>query len=353
MKTIVTISAVFLAIVFCAFVQQHFAPHPFKLVVPKGWPKPHPDVFAKNPLTEEGFQLGRKLFYDTRLSRDSNFACASCHQQFASFAHFEHDLSHGFNNGLTTRNAPVLVNLAWMRQMHWDGGINHLEVQPLAPITAPNEMAETIEGVLAKLMRDPQYPALFKAAFGEEKITSERMLRALAQFTGTIQSYNTKYDRVMAGKDTFTVSEKTGYDFFNSYCNSCHKAPLFTDNLYHNTGLPLKPRLKDAGRMQVTKLLSDTLKFKTPTLRNITVSAPYMHDGRFYGFGQVIDHYRNRIDTASPYIDPLLKKKIIISDQMKLDLISFLHTLRDDSLLLNPRFAPPTNGRDFKTDIHF
>lgn len=353
MKTIVTISAVFLAIAFCAFVQQHFAPHPFKLVVPRGWPKPYPEVFAKNPLTEEGFQLGRKLFYDTRLSRDSNFACASCHQQFASFAHFEHDLSHGFNNGFTTRNAPVLINLAWMRQMHWDGGINHLEVQPLAPITAPNEMAETIDGVMAKLRRDGEYPAMFKAAFGNETINSERMLRALAQFTGSIQSYNTKYDRVMTGKDSFTVSEKTGYDFFNIYCNSCHKAPLFTDNLFHNTGLPLKPRLKDAGRMQVTKMLSDTLKFKTPTLRNITVSAPYMHDGRFYGFGQVIDHYRNRIDTASPYIDPLLKKKIRISDQMKLDLISFLHTLRDDTLLKSTRYAPPPNGRDFKTDIHF
>ena len=153
--------------------------------VPEGFPAPVYN-FSSNPLTEEGFQLGRKLFYDGRLSKDGNFPCASCHQQVSAFANTDHDLSHGFNNQFTTRNAPPLFNLAWLKELQWDGGVKHIEVQPLAPITAPNEMAEDINTVLQKLKADSLYPKMFKSAFGDETITSQRMLQALTQFMADV-----------------------------------------------------------------------------------------------------------------------------------------------------------------------
>ena len=166
--------------------KEPFNPTYLNLAIPAGWPQPPADIFANNLLTEEGFQLGKKLFYDGRLSKDGNFPCASCHQQFAAFATYDHDFSHGFDNAFTTRNAPGTFNLAWMTKMHWDGGINHIEVQPLAPITAPNEMAEKIDSVLAKLRNVAEYKTMFKAAFGDEEINSQRMLKAMAQFMGSI-----------------------------------------------------------------------------------------------------------------------------------------------------------------------
>src|SRR5438105_1293891 len=153
--------------------------------IPPGFSEPQ-YKFAGNPLTKEGFELGRKLFYDGKLSKDGNFACASCHQQFAAFCTFDHDLSHGFNNTFTTRNAPALFNLAWMKEMQWDGAINHIEVQPLSPMTAPNEMGENLDSVLIKLKADTPYRRMFKAAFGSNLINSQRMLKALSQFVGTI-----------------------------------------------------------------------------------------------------------------------------------------------------------------------
>ena len=137
------------------------------------------------------------------LSKDGNFPCASCHQQFAAFANLDHDLSHGFNNRFTKRNAPALFNLAWMKEYHWDGGINHIEVQPLAPLTDTSEMAETIENVIKKISADTAYKRMFVAAFGDAAINSQRMLKALAQFTGSIQSYNSKYDKVKRGRGQF------------------------------------------------------------------------------------------------------------------------------------------------------
>ena len=209
---------------------------PLTIVVPPGFP-PITNAFSNNPITQEGFDLGRKLFYDGRLSRDGNFACASCHQQFAGFATFDHNLSHGFNNQFTTRNAPGLANLAWYKEFHWDGGIKSLEVQPLAPLTAPNEMAETVENVLLKLKQDEDYRKKFKAAFGTEDINSQLMLRALSQFMGMLISANSKYDQVKNGTASFTDGEQRGYLVFQQKCATCHKEPLFTDQSFRNTGI--------------------------------------------------------------------------------------------------------------------
>ncbi|MCU0387812.1 MAG: cytochrome-c peroxidase [Chitinophagaceae bacterium] len=190
-------------------------PTPVKFSIPQGWPAPV-YTFAENPLTEEGIALGKKLFYDGILSKDGNFPCASCHQQTSAFATFDHDLSHGFNGQFTTRNAQALQNLAWMKEFHHDGGINHLDVQPIAPITAPNEMAETLENVLKKLEADATYRSMFKAAFGQEKPSTASMTKALSQFMLTMVSSESKYDKVKRGEATFTLPESLGYE--NRYC---------------------------------------------------------------------------------------------------------------------------------------
>jgi cytochrome c peroxidase len=307
--------------------------------IPTGWPAPPTDIFANNRLTEEGFQLGKKLFYDGRLSKDGNFPCASCHQQFAAFATYDHDFSHGFDNSFTTRNAPGLFNLAWMTKLHWDGGINHIEVQPLAPITAQNEMAETIDNVLSKLRADTAYPKLFRSAFGNSDITSQRMLKALAQFMGTIVSADSKYDKVKRGEAGFTANEQNGYNLFKAKCETCHKEPLFTDNNFRNTGLAVNPFLNDFGRMRITNDRNDSLKFKVPSLRNVMLTFPYTHDGRIYSLGAVIDHYRTGIITTQPTLDPLLVNRIAITNIEKNDLIYFLNTLSDTTLTKAARFS--------------
>lgn len=310
---------------------------PLTLVTPAGWPAPQ-DIFKSNPLTKEGFDLGKKLFYDGRLSKDGNFPCGSCHQQFAAFSTFDHSLSHGFDNQFTTRNAPGLANMAWYKEFHWDGGINHLEVQPLAPITAPNEMAETIENVINKLKADDEYRKMFKAAFNSNEINSQMMLRALSQFMGMMVSSNSRYDKMKRGEATFTAAEQRGYVLFQSKCAACHQEPLFTDQSYRNTGIPLDPDLKDIGRMRITKLSQDSLKFKVPSLRNVMLTAPYGHDGRFFSVGQVLDHYRTGV-VNGPTTDPMLKNRISLDVFEKNDLIVFLRTLTDSSFIADKRFA--------------
>ncbi len=313
---------------------------PLKFVIPDGWPKPPTNIFSNNPLTEEGFQLGRKLFYDGRLSKDGNFACASCHQQFAAFATYDHDLSHGFHNQFTTRNAPPLFNLAWKRLYHWDGGINHIEVQALAPMTSANEMAENVDSVLLKLKKDTSYVRMFRSAFGSNLVNSQRMLKALAQFVGLMASSNSKYDKVKRGEEKFNSAEAHGYELFKANCATCHKEPLFTDNSFRNNGLALNDYLKDYGRMRITGDPADSLKFIVPSLRNVSVTFPYMHDGRLYSLYKVVDHYRKGIQ-QSPALDSSLRKPINITDADRDDIVYFLHTLKDTSFLKNQRFSQP------------
>jgi cytochrome c peroxidase len=310
-----------------------------KLDIPPGFPQPE-NIFSNNPLTREGFELGRKLFYDGRLSRDGNFPCASCHQQFAAFSTFDHALSHGIDDQFTTRNAPGLFNLAWYKELHWDGGINHLEVQPLAPISAPNEMGETMDNIIVKLNQDASYPQMFHAAFGNNTINSQRILKALAQFMGMMVSAGSKYDAVKNGKTTFTPAEESGYAIFRAKCETCHREPLFTDLSYRNTGLPVNTFLKDRGRMRITNASGDSLKFKVPSLRNVFLTAPYGHDGRFYSIGAVLDHYRTGVVDGLT-TDPLVRGGISISSQERYDLQQFLRTLTDTAFVKNPLFAQP------------
>jgi cytochrome c peroxidase len=318
-----------------------YNPTPLSVILPNGWPAPAINIFAGNAPTEEGFQLGRRLFYDGRLSRDGNFPCASCHQQFAAFATFDHQFSHGFDNTFTNRNAPGLFNLAWLRELHMDGGIPDFISQPASPITAINEMAETVDNVLRKLRADTMYHRLFTAAFGDTSITYQRLASALTQFVGTLLSNNSKYDQVQRGQRSFDPAEQAGLQVFRSKCATCHPEPLFTDLQYHNIGLALDPILNDPGRMLITGNASDSLKFRTPSLRNVVVTFPYMHDGRLFTLTQVVEHYRSGIITNQPTLSPSLRSRIPISNQERVDLIAFLQTLTDSVLLANPRFAQP------------
>jgi cytochrome c peroxidase len=317
--------------------KKMYTPTPIAFIIPKGFPARPANIFAKNKLTEEGFQLGKKLFYDARLSKDGEVSCASCHQQFAAFATYDHDLSHGVNNSFSNRNAPALINLAWMKEWHWDGGINHLENQPLFPLTAANEMGEKLDTVLIKIKADKDYSTLFLQAFGDANITTERMLKAITQFTGSLVSANSKYDQVKRGEATFIQPEEKGYEIFKANCNSCHKEPLFTDNSFRNNGFSLN-RFADVGRQAITLDKKDSLKFKVPTLRNIALTLPYMHDGRMQSLDKVINHYTN-IDTSTINLDTLLQRKILLSDKEKKQLTLFLYTLTDTSFTKNKRFA--------------
>src|SRR4051812_17015645 len=270
---------------------------PIQFVIPAGFPATEFN-FSANPLTKEGVELGRHLFYDGRLSKDGNFPCASCHQQFAAFATYDHPLSHGFDNQFTLRNAPGLFNMAWNKEMHWDGGITNIEVQPLAPMTAPNEMAETVSNVISKLQQDEEYKKMFTAAFGNDSINTQRMLYAITQFVTSLVSANSKYDKVKQGLASFSLTEQNGYTLFQAKCVSCHPEPLFTDHSFRNVGLPVDPYIRDYGRMRITNNRSDSLKFKVPSLRNVAVTFPYEHDGRFSSITSVLDFYSNDVQNG-------------------------------------------------------
>jgi len=314
-------------------------PHPLTFSTPAGFPAPQ-YTFTGNPLTQEGFELGRKLFYDGRLSKDGNFPCASCHQQFAAFATYDHPLSHGFNNQFTFRNAPGLFNLAWNKEMHWDGGITNIEVQPLAPLTAPNEMAENVNNVISKLQQDDTYKKMFRAAFGSDTINSQRMLLAITQFVNSLVSANSKYDKVKQGMAGFTQTEQNGYALFQSKCTGCHPEPLFTDHSFRNTGIPVDPYINDFGRMRITNKKEDSLKFKVPSLRNLALTFPYGHDGRFSSITSVLDHYSTGVQNSAT-LDPLLKNKIPLTNAEKFYVLEFLKTLTDSTFINDSRFAQP------------
>jgi len=312
---------------------------PLYFETPKNWPKPQYD-FKKNPLTEEGFQLGRNLFYDPILSRDNTISCQSCHLQNTGFTHVDHDVSHGIDGKIGTRNSLVLMNLAWSSNFMWDGGVNNLEVQAINPITNPLEMDEKLENVVAKLQQSKKYRMLFSKAFGDEKVTSQRLLKALAQFTVMLTSSDSKYDKVMRNEAVFTSDEQKGYELFQSNCASCHTEPLFTNNKFENNGLTIDAYFKDGGRIRITKDNKDSLCFKVPTLRNIELTAPYMHDGRFKNLEMVLFHYTEEMHN-SPTLSKQLKRKIILTENEKGDLLQFLLTLTDNSFIRNPRFQFP------------
>lgn len=310
-----------------------------KQEIPDGFPAPA-YTFSDNPLTKEGFELGRRLFYDPQLSADGLVPCSSCHQQIAGFGTYEHDRSHGVFNSHTLRNAPVLFNLAWNSSFHWDGEFSSLADEAAHPLTGSNEMGQTYERIINYLEADAGYRKSFKEVFRYPFIRPEFIHKALAQFTGFFVSANSKYDRYKKGTAVFTPQEENGYQVYQTKCAGCHPEPLFTDQSFRNIGLPVDPLLKDYGRMRITGNPADSLKFKVPTLRNTYISANFMHDGRFNTLQQCLNHYRNNVQQAAT-LDPLLVNGITLTTTQNDNLLLFLRALTDSSFLRDTRFTKP------------
>lgn len=318
-------------------------PTPYFLVIPQGMPKM--DVPATNPLTVEGVALGRKLFYDPILSGNRTMSCASCHNQSFSFTDSSLQYSLGIDGVRGTRNSMPLVNLGYQKKFFWDGGAADLESQVIGPIENPVEMHEQLANAIHKLNTDLEYPTLFKKAFGGDTITSAMLMKAIAQFERTMISANSKFDQVRAGRAAFTAEEQRGMDLYQDPlkgdCTHCHAmGSTFSDFEFRNNGVD--SIYTDAGRYKITLLGSDSGKFKTPSLRNIALTAPYMHDGRFTTLQQCLDHYNTGFH-YSANLDPVLstipKGRMTAADMS--DIIAFLHTLTDTSFTNNQAYKRP------------
>ncbi|MDA9773516.1 cytochrome-c peroxidase [Saprospiraceae bacterium] len=308
----------------------------FSLDYPDHFPSTVYD-FDRNPLTKAKVDLGKALFYDPILSKDNTISCASCHSSFNAFAHSDHDLSHGINDQIGTRNAPALFNLAWQENFMWDGAVNNLDMQALAPITHAKEMNESLDSVLYKLEGKSMYRKLFYKAFQDSIITGEHLLLALSQFQLTLVSSSSKYDEVKQGKQEFTEQEEQGYSLFKKYCQDCHQEPIFTASEFAKNGLEVDSTLLDYGRFMVTERASDSLFYKIPSLRNLKYSYPYMHDGRFDKLREVLNHY----GTGSTLQIGNERKNIKLSSREKTDLISFLQTLNDPVFIFDRQHQYP------------
>jgi cytochrome c peroxidase len=312
---------------------------PRAFIVPPNWPESTYD-FKSNPLTVEGVELGRVLFYDPILSSDNSISCANCHSPYNAFTHVDHALSHGIHDRIGKRNSPALMNLAWYKEFMWDGAIHNLDVQPLAPITHADEMGSNINDVISRLKNTELYPKLFHAAFDTDEITGEYMLKAMSQFMLTLVSCDSKYDRMKRNEIAFNEQELHGYGLFINHCSACHKEPLFTTNDFVNNGLPMDSSLHDHGRMNITQNSKDDRKFKIPTLRNVEFTAPYMHDGRFRKLSAAIEHYTSGIQ-VSETLDSLLSKPMNLTKEDQVDLLTFLLTLSDRKFLFDDSHSFP------------
>ena len=312
----------------------YFNNTPYVFETPYGFP--NMNIPFDNPMTIEGVALGEKLFRDPILSADNTQSCINCHQQNFSFSE-PNQFSTGIDNVQGMRNASALINIGWNTSFNWDGSSLTLEEQAFEPVTNPIEMHNNWSNVETTLNSHADYPTLFKQAFNIDYIDSNHVVKAIAQFERTLISSNSKLDRYLNNEEQLTISELNGYAIFNTEkgdCFHCHASQLFMDNLFHNNGLDIEPFL-DLGRGKVTLNSSDNGKFKTPTLRNIEMTAPYMHDGRFATLEEVVEHY----DSGGKYsttVDPLMKKLGVglqLSNQEKIDLVAYLKTLTDNEFI--------------------
>ncbi len=338
---------------------------PYHLEIPSNMP---PIQFpADNPLTVEGIDLGRFLFYEKRLSGDNGMSCSSCHAPDLAFTDGK-AVSKGIDSIAGFRSTMPLINLGYSQFFFWDGRASSLEQQILEPVKNPIEMHDTWPNAMSKLQADAVYPTLFKRAFGTDQIDSLLATKAIAQFIRTMVSGNSPFDKFRRNEGTISVDAQVGFDMFQKEggtigqvipvagstpvigqggadCFHCHTADagLFTDEQFHNNGLDTV--FDDPGRAGVTLDPADKAKFKTPTLRNIMVTAPYMHDGRFATINDVLNHY-NTGGHASPTVDPFMKftdpeMELGLTPTKRQQIIAFLNSLTDAEFLTNPAFTDP------------
>jgi cytochrome c peroxidase len=343
------VSVIVLLCLSCSKEDSSYEPVPQPLSVPQIFSDNiiAPIIPTDNPQTVEGVALGKKLFFDTILSSNGTQACASCHAPENAFTD-NTPTSDGIDGVFGTRNAMPLFNLAWNynERFNWDGTALSLERQGEEPVENPIELHSNWENVVLRLQNHPDYPELFSLAFKTSTITKELTTKAIAQFERTLISANSKFDKYSLGEATLTPQELNGLDVFlredKGDCFHCHgnpNNPLWTDNVFHNNGLDAT--FTDLGLGIVSGDPNDNGKFKSPSLRNLAYTAPYMHDGRFTTLDEVINHYSEGLQNSST-IDPLMKKiaegGVQLSDEDKADLKAFLLTLSDSSFVDNPEF---------------
>lgn len=312
-------------------------------------------------LTEEGVALGRKLFYDEILSWDQTISCATCHQQKWSFSDSLAFSGGSFGN-MTDRSSMAFSNLIWQTEFFWDGRAKTIEEQAKGPIESSSEMNLPMSLALMRLNNNNEYPHLFYEAYGDSTVSEENLLNAIAQFEKTLISDNSKFDQYRRGETTLTDDELEGLRLFTTHpqplnptalarganCSDCHVLPLGIDQLYHNVGLDSIS--SDYGRENVTGSPNDRGKFKTVTLRNIELTAPYMHDGRFATLEEVLDHYSDHV-RSSATLDPLIATatndlggdQLDLTETEKAQVIAFLKTLTDYDFISNEDFSDPDN----------
>jgi cytochrome c peroxidase len=327
----------------CSDNDDNYVDVPITFKVPSNFPPLAYDL-QDNPITEKGFELGRKLFYDGRLSSDGTISCGFCHEQQNAFTHHGHTVSQGVDGQTGTRNSPSIQNLGWQTSFMFDGATDHLNLQPILPITNPIEMNGNFSQIVAMMNGDAEYRKLFGLAFPGKPINTENMLKAMGQFLVMVTSSNSRFDKYRRNEDggTLTPDELDGYAIFNQKCASCHATDLFTDNSFRNNGLAVNPIVNDVGRYRVTLVDADKYKFKVPSLRNIEKTKPYMHDGRFFTLEAVLDHYSSGI-VNSATLDPSLNNGgalgIPLTSLEKTKIIAFLKTLTDNQYLTDSRFS--------------
>ena len=337
-----------------------------------------PEYFSRNirlpndnPLTEQGVELGRMLFYDTRLSSDNSVSCASCHRQSTAFSD-PNRFSRGVQGRTGTRNSMSLANLMWVNRLFWDGRVASIEEQALHPLRDPNEMNLPPEQAAAKLQGIPEYPPRFRQVFGTEQIRPEHIAKALAQFQRTLISADSRYDRYLRGEYRPTSLELQGIQLFFTHpipeiglrggnCGDCHIGPLVQGDQsafrgFHNNGLDTDANLAP-GLQAVTNNPNDRGKFRAVSLRNIALTAPYMHDGRFRTLEEVLEHYDQHVQ-MSRTLDPLIIEasneirfdndapvKLHLTEQEKRAILAFLNMLTDSTFIQDRRFSNPFISR--------
>lgn len=314
------------------------------------------NIPTDNATTKQGVYLGRLLFYETRLSANNKISCSSCHQQQRAFTDGR-ALSPGVGMFLSTRNSMSLANLLWARKFFWDGRAASLEEQAVTPLSNPHEMGQALNISAQKLSAIKPYSTLFQLVYGDTAITGDRIVKAIAQFERTLISADSPYDRYLKGSYQPSPQELKGMELFNqapqpekgirgANCAHCHGGPKNYMELFHNNGLDSIP--KDAGIEALTGLAQDRGRFKVPTLRNIALTAPYMHDGRFKTLDEVVDHYSDHIRQSASLSSFLQGESnepggrvLKLLPAEKKELIAFLNMLTDSTFINNPQFADP------------
>ncbi len=290
----------------------------------------------RNPLSSEGIALGKALFFDPILSKDQAISCAMCHQAPLAFSDGVALGTNGHSGKALHRNSPPLFNLAWAKGYFWDGGATDLESQAFGPLQHPDEMAVDLNKMIDLLRKDDVYPNKFKRVFGTDAIETSHVVRALAQYQRSLISDSSPFDQYKQGKRKLTPLALKGEKIYIKHCSSCHKAPFFTDFDYHSNGLDSvfsdEHEQLAWGRARISQDSLDLGKYKTPSLRNLKYTGPYMHDGRFQSLEEVLNHYTNGIKKTKT-LDALLSKGISLNQQERKALLAFLESLNDERFI--------------------